>query len=264
MRKGLPEHLLYKNHLQEYAQRSGLQLPVYESSSEGFPHAPRFRASVRVNQTTYTSKLTFPHRKEAEQNVAKIALEIIKEESSTKDKPSFSTTTIYEDPKCCKSILNEYAFRTNHTSPKYTTIQQDKSHPVYVSSLVFDGKTYTGEVGGSKKEAEQLVARITIESLLGSDSGILHQIINSKNKTYGGRNIINDNSINQSNIKRSVPQGPSQQPVNVLSSFADLHSVGPSANANQKTKRKLEHENGKQKEMPIHKQVNHSKRCSPL
>ena len=81
---GLPEHLLYKNCLQEYAQKSGLQLPVYETSSEGFPHAPKFRASVRVNQTTYTSKLTFPHRKEVEQNVAKIALQTIKETVSSR------------------------------------------------------------------------------------------------------------------------------------------------------------------------------------
>ncbi|XWS60885.1 hypothetical protein CRYUN_Cryun07bG0076000 [Craigia yunnanensis] len=249
MMEGLPEHLLYKNRLKEYAQKSGLQLPVYETSSEGFPHAPKFRASVRVNQTTYTSKLTFPHRKEAGQHVAKIALQTIKETGATKDKLSFSTSSIYEDPKCFKSILNEFAFRTNRTSPKYTTIQQDRLHLVYVSSLVFDGKTYTGEVGGSKKEAEQLIARITIESLLGSDSGILLQIINSKNKPYDGKNKINDNSINQSNAQTPVPLRPSQQPVNDLSSFANLHSVRPSSNANQKNKRKLEHENSKQKQM---------------
>lgn len=58
----------------------------------------------------------------------------------------------------------------NHVSPTYTTTQQDKFRPVYVSSLVFDGKTYRGEVAGSKKEAEQLVARIAIESLLGTFS----------------------------------------------------------------------------------------------
>ncbi|XVF09491.1 hypothetical protein REPUB_Repub07fG0097700 [Reevesia pubescens] len=243
MMKGLPEHLLYKNRLQEYTQKSGLQLPVYESSSEGFPHAPKFRASVRVNQTTYTSKLTFPHRKEAEQNVAKIALQTIQETSATNAKPSF------QDPKCHKSILNEFAFRTNITSPKYTTIQLDKLHPVYVSSLVFDGKTYKGEVGRSKKEAEQLVARIAIESLLGSNSGILLQIIKSKNKTYERGNKINENSINQSKAQRPVPVRPLQQPVNGLSCFANLRSVGLSANAHQENKRKLQDENCKQKQM---------------
>ena len=78
--------------------------------------------------------------------------------------------TFVLDPKCYKSILSEFAFRTNGNSPKYTTIQQDNLHPVYVSSLVFDGETetYIGQVGRSNIEAEQLVARIAIESLLGT------------------------------------------------------------------------------------------------
>ncbi|XVF53801.1 hypothetical protein PTKIN_Ptkin05aG0128000 [Pterospermum kingtungense] len=239
MIKGLPEHLLHKNRLQEYAQKAGLQLPVYQTSSEGFPHAPKFRASVRVNQTTYTSNQTFPHKKEAEQDVAKIALQTIKQ--THHNKPSFSI--IYEDPNCCKSILSEFAFRTNRNSPKYKTTQPDKLHPVYASSLVFDGQTYTGDVGRSRKEAEQLAARIAIESLLGSDSGVLLQIINSKNKTCGGHKII-DNSINESNAQsqRPVAVGPSHQPLKAL-------SMGPSANGNRKNKRKLQDENCKQKQM---------------
>ncbi|MBA0712632.1 hypothetical protein Golax_011719 [Gossypium laxum] len=145
----MPEHLLHKTRLQEYAQKSGLDLPVYDSSSEGFLRAPSSRPAV-----------------------AKIALQAIKQASAIKDKDykQLTISTIYQDLKCCKSILNEYALRMNHASPTYTTTQQDKFHPVYVSSLVFDGKTYRGEVAGSKKEAEQLVARIAIESLLGTFS----------------------------------------------------------------------------------------------
>ncbi|OMO59930.1 Double-stranded RNA-binding protein, partial [Corchorus capsularis] len=232
---GLPEHLLHKNRLQEYAQKAGLQHPVYQTSSQGFPHAPKFRASVRVNQTTYTSSLTFPHKKEAEQNVAKIALDTIKQ-AAIKDKPSFST--IYEDPNSCKSILLEFAVKTNHRCPRYTTIQQNKLHPVYVSSLVFNGKTYAGEVAGSKKEAEQLVARIAIESLL----EILLQIINSKNRTYPEPEVRTVNeSINQSNAQKPVSAGPSEQPNGgQKSSIVNLTSAVQSAIANQKNKRKLE------------------------
>ncbi|TYG52956.1 hypothetical protein ES288_D09G070000v1 [Gossypium darwinii] len=208
MTKGLPEHLLHKTRLQEYAQKSGLDLPVYDSSSEGFPRAPRFKASVRVNQTTYTS---------------------IKQASAIKDKDykQLTISTVYQDLKCCKSILKDYALRMNHASPTYTTTQQDKFHPVYVSSLVFDGKTYRGEVSGSKKEAKQLVVRIAIESLL----GILLQIINSKSKAHNGRNTINGHSSNMINTRRPVLVGPSKQPVNVL---------GSSVNANNHNKRKLE------------------------
>lgn len=95
---GLPEHLLHKNRLQEYAQKSGLDLPVYESSSEGFPHAPRFKASVRLNQTTYTCHFTFPHRKQAEQNVAKMALQAIKQASAikAKDYTQLTIPSIYQ------------------------------------------------------------------------------------------------------------------------------------------------------------------------
>ncbi|KAK5794145.1 hypothetical protein PVK06_035352 [Gossypium arboreum] len=47
MNQRLAEHFR-KNRLQEYAQRSGLGLPVYQSCNEGFGHAPRFKATVRV------------------------------------------------------------------------------------------------------------------------------------------------------------------------------------------------------------------------
>ncbi|MBA0829571.1 hypothetical protein Goarm_014168 [Gossypium armourianum] len=191
----MPEHLLHKTRLQEYAQKSGLDLPVYDSSSEGFPRAPTFKASVPIKQAS-----------------------AIKD----KDYKQLTISTIYQDLKCCKSILNEYALRMNHASPTYTTTQQDKFHPVYVSSLVFDGKTYRGEVAGSKKEAEQLVAWIAIESLLGFDSCILLQIINSKSKAHNGRNTINGHSSNMINTQRPVLVGPSKQPVNVLVSHFSL------------------------------------------
>ncbi|KAK8491302.1 hypothetical protein V6N13_127918 [Hibiscus sabdariffa] len=266
MTKGLPEHLLHKNRLQEYAQKSGLDLPVYESSSEGFPHAPRFRATVRVNQTTYTSPQTFPHRKQAEQNVAKVALQTIKQASATMDKnKQLSSSALYQDPKCYKSILNEFAFRLNLPSPKYTTIQQDKLHPVYLSSLTFDGKAYRGRVCGSKKEAEQSVARIAIESLLESDSGILLHIINSKNKAHTDKNTSNGNSnMSEINTQRPVAARPAEQPVNVsVSEFRSLEMLqtiivgdgkaiwmGPTANADDHNKkRKLQGESWHQKQM---------------
>ncbi|TYJ17522.1 hypothetical protein E1A91_A09G057800v1 [Gossypium mustelinum] len=171
----------------------------------------------------------------------------IKQASAIKDKDykQLTISTIYQDLKCCKSIHNEYALRMNHVSPTYTTTQQDKFRPVYVSSLVFDGKTYRGEVAGSKKEAEQLVARIAIESLLGSDSGILLQIINSKSKAHNGRNTINGHSSKMINTQRPVLVGPSKLPVNVL---------GSSVNANNHNKRKLEGDECNQKQMPRRQQ----------
>ena len=55
----------------------------------------------------------------------------------------------------------------NLEPPTYNTIQQEALLPVFTSSLVFNGVSYTGEAGKNKKEAEQLAARAVIVSLLG-------------------------------------------------------------------------------------------------
>ncbi|KAM7475316.1 hypothetical protein LguiB_022559 [Lonicera macranthoides] len=159
----LPEHLMNKNRLQEYAQKSGIQLPIYQTVNEGFPHAPRFRSSVLVDGRKYTSELTFVHLKDAEQEVAKLALECIIE--NTKDE-GCPLTLIHQDLLVCKSILHEFAIKSNLNIPKYKTTRAEGQGVVFVSSLILGGKTYTGDVAGSKKVAEQLAARTAIESLL--------------------------------------------------------------------------------------------------
>lgn len=56
----------------------------------------------------------------------------------------------------------------NLEKPTYTTVQPEGLLPVFVSSLVFNGVTYTGDAGRNKKEAEQLAARTVILSILGN------------------------------------------------------------------------------------------------
>lgn len=68
---------MHKNRLQEYAQRSAISLPMYCTINEGSQHAPRFRSTVAVDGETYSSPNAFSHRKAAEQDVAKLALESI-------------------------------------------------------------------------------------------------------------------------------------------------------------------------------------------
>lgn len=67
----------------------------------------------------------------------------------------------------CKSILNEFATKMNMELPTYNTTKPEGLLPVFKSSLVFNGASYTGSVGKNKKEAEQLAARAAILSLLG-------------------------------------------------------------------------------------------------
>lgn len=71
----LGERQLYKNRLQEYTQRLGLPFPVYQTTNEGFQHAPRFRSTVLVDGSSYTSTDTFLQRKAAEQDASRVALD---------------------------------------------------------------------------------------------------------------------------------------------------------------------------------------------
>ncbi|GMP27495.1 hypothetical protein CsSME_00003458 [Camellia sinensis var. sinensis] len=161
----LPELLMYKNRLQEYTQKSSIPLPVYQTINEGVQHEPRFRSTVWVDGASYTSHHVFLHRKAAEQDVARVALDGITQKIKEEGSP-----LIREDTVFCKSILNEYAVKMHLEKPTYNTIRSEGLLPVFVSSLVFDGVTYTGEAGKNKKEAEQLAARAVILSILGIPS----------------------------------------------------------------------------------------------
>ncbi|KAG5618896.1 hypothetical protein H5410_018720 [Solanum commersonii] len=147
-----PAQVMYKNQLQEYTQKNVKQLPVYQTVNDGFPHAPKFRAKVLVDGSEYESKSTYPTKKEAEQAVAKIAYECIHNEIEARD-----ISLIYKEPMLCKSILYEFAVKRN----------LDRPSSVYIRHLVLEGKTYKGELAGSKQMAKQVVAQAVIESLLG-------------------------------------------------------------------------------------------------
>lgn len=64
----------YKNRLQEYTQKEGLPLPLYQTIFDGTLHSPMFKSTVVVNGVSYTSPKLFPNRKAAEMDAARIAL----------------------------------------------------------------------------------------------------------------------------------------------------------------------------------------------
>lgn len=80
---------------------------------------------------------------------------------------SGSYLLLLQDTMFCKSILNEFATKMNLEMPTYNTIKAEGLLPVFMSSLVFNGVSYTGGNGKNKKEAEQLAARAVILSLVG-------------------------------------------------------------------------------------------------
>ncbi|KAE9619554.1 putative double-stranded RNA-binding domain-containing protein [Lupinus albus] len=67
-----------------------------------------------------------------------------------------------------KSIMNEYATKLNVAMPTYSTVQIIRVLPVFVSTLVFNDNKYAGDAARNKKEAEHLVARHAIISILGT------------------------------------------------------------------------------------------------
>ncbi|KAK8943409.1 Double-stranded RNA-binding protein 2 [Platanthera guangdongensis] len=168
---------MHKNLLQQYTQRSGIYLPSYSTFNEGEPHVPRFRATVVVDGMTITSPNTFSHLKDAEQDVAKLALECI----SVKFKNEGSYY-IHKDPVFCKLILNEYGVKLKIDKPTYNTIQQRGLLSTFVSTVSFDGKTYVGFTGKSKKEAEQNAACTVIDSILANSNACnaMAQVIKTK------------------------------------------------------------------------------------
>ncbi|KAJ6340052.1 hypothetical protein OIU77_007909 [Salix suchowensis] len=106
----------------------------------------------------------------------------------------------------CKSILNEFAVKVNREKPTYNSVQLPRPPPVFTSTLVFDGVSYTGDAGRSKKEAEQLAARTVILSLLGNSwsTKTLYKIIQSKSKLHAPLDRVKDSNHFKPN---TVPVG---------------------------------------------------------
>ncbi|KAK8498444.1 hypothetical protein V6N13_100046 [Hibiscus sabdariffa] len=196
---------MHKNRLQEFTQRSSMPLPIYQTINEGLGHAPKFRSTVLVDGVTYISESTFPNVKAAEQDVAKHALECILKKIKDEGCPLVHVDTIF-----CKSILNEFVVKIKLELPTYTTVQLEGLPPIFVSTLAFNGETYKGEIGRSKKEAEQLAARAVIQSLLVDDryGTIVSEIIRSKAKLHNAWN----KNVETTTITNCVPTSASLHP----------------------------------------------------
>ena len=65
---------MYKNQLQELAQRSCFNLPSYTCVREGPDHAPRFKAAVNFNGEVFESPSFCTTLRQAEHSAAEVAL----------------------------------------------------------------------------------------------------------------------------------------------------------------------------------------------
>ncbi|KAI3987053.1 hypothetical protein MKX01_036843 [Papaver californicum] len=192
----LPEPLIYKNHLIAYTQRSAIPLPVYE-----------YRCTVYVDGVAYTSVSTFRNSKDAENDASKLALESIFNAKKIKEE---SIAIIDQDTVSCKSILNEYAVKMHLPKPMYTTTSQPEDLRTFISSLVFDGKTYTGPAARNKKDAERLAARMVIHSIIGTlgSGNSLPELIISKSRLSNAPRMLEESQTIQDNhtVMVAIPE----------------------------------------------------------
>ncbi|KAH6762465.1 hypothetical protein C2S52_019898 [Perilla frutescens var. hirtella] len=145
---------MYKNLLQQHAQKENIVLPVYTPEAEGPPHARRFKSKVFINGKSYETLEYFPTLKEAEQAVAKIACQAL------------SVDLIQEDKGLYKNLLQEFAQKKGLMCPTYETVSSGMSHrPIFVSTVEIGSDTFQGVEAKSRKQAEMNAAKVAYFAL---------------------------------------------------------------------------------------------------
>ncbi|KAF8087646.1 hypothetical protein N665_0573s0017 [Sinapis alba] len=147
---------MYKNQLQELAQRSCFNLPSYTCIREGPDHAPRFKASVNFNGEIFESPTYCSTLRQAEHAAAEVSLNVL----SSRVIPSKSLTAkILDETGIYKNLLQETAHRAGLDLPMYTSVRSGSYHfPAFSCTVELAGMSFTGESAKTKKQAEKNAA----------------------------------------------------------------------------------------------------------
>ncbi|XP_026656084.2 double-stranded RNA-binding protein 3-like [Phoenix dactylifera] len=163
---------MYKNQLQELAQRSCFNLPSYACIREGPDHAPRFKASVNFNGEIFEGPSNCTTLRQAEHAAAEVALTNL----STRGPSRSLAARVLDETGVYKNLLQETAHRAGLKLPVYTTVRSGPGHlPVFTCSVELAGMSFTGEPAKTKKQAEKNAAMAAWSALkqmpdLGSSS----------------------------------------------------------------------------------------------
>ncbi|XP_024393530.1 double-stranded RNA-binding protein 2-like [Physcomitrium patens] len=146
---------MYKNQLQELAQRSCFNLPAYACIREGPDHAPRFKATVNFNGEVFESPNYCNTLRQAEHAAAEVALNTLSRRG-----PSQSLAArILDETGVCKNLLQETAQRAGVSLPVYATTRSGPGHlPVFTCTVEVASMTFSGEAAKTKKQAEKNAA----------------------------------------------------------------------------------------------------------
>lgn len=153
---------MYKNQLQELAQRSCFNLPSYTCIREGPDHAPRFKATVNFNGETFESPHYCSTLRQAEHSAAEMALNALAGRG-----PSNSLAArILDETGVYKNLLQEVSQRVGASLPVYETFRSGLGHlPVFTCTVELAGVIFTGEPAKNKKQAEKNAAMAAWTSL---------------------------------------------------------------------------------------------------
>ncbi|CAK9864827.1 unnamed protein product [Sphagnum jensenii] len=147
---------MYKNQLQELAQRSCFNLPAYACIREGPDHAPRFKATVIFNGELFQSPNYCSTLRQAEHAAAEVALNTLSRRNSCSRSLA---ARFLDETGICKNLLQETAQRAGVSLPVYTTTRSGPGHlPVFTSSVEVTGMTFLGDAARTKKQAEKNAA----------------------------------------------------------------------------------------------------------
>lgn len=152
---------MFKNQLQELAQRSCFNLPSYACRREGPDHAPRFKASVNFNGEIFESPGYFTTLRQAEHAAAEVALNLLSSRGSKS-----LTARVLDETGVYKNLLQETAHKAGLNLPVYTTIRTGPGHvPVFTCTVELAGMSFTGDSAKTKKQAEKNAAIAAWSSL---------------------------------------------------------------------------------------------------
>ncbi|KAJ4888286.1 Double-stranded RNA-binding protein 3 [Raphanus sativus] len=146
---------MYKNQLQELAQRSCFSLPSYTCTREGPDHAPRFKASVNFNGEIFESPTYCSTLRQAEHSAAEVALSAL----SSKGPSKSLTARVLDETGIYKNLLQETAHRAGLDLPVYTSVRSGPGHiPTFSCTVELAGLRFSGESAKTKKQAEKNAA----------------------------------------------------------------------------------------------------------
>ncbi|KAK2977358.1 hypothetical protein RJ640_013337 [Escallonia rubra] len=152
---------MFKNQLQELAQRSCFNLPSYSCIREGPDHAPRFKATVNFSGETFESPSFCSTLRQAEHAAAEVALNTLANRG-----PSTLAARVLDETGVYKNLLQETAHRAGLHLPVYTTVRTGPGHvPVFRCTVELAELTFTGEPAKTKKQAQKNAAMAAWSSL---------------------------------------------------------------------------------------------------